>query len=290
MKLNKIYIISYLPNDEEKRAKRKELHNRQIEYWKKRIPKEVELWVYAQNYRDEDFIEGVNYIINETDEIKLIGGAKRECLKHFYQTDDDFALILDDDIVYYEGEKYMDSDNIINILRGIDIEFFKDIDVFNGLNPSQEPFGAFYEKKRDTLKNNLYFKLKVNLSGGEIFFKNFKKFYGIEVYLEDLLNEDGSNFGGEDVKLGIELIKKGFGVYSLKNIVRKDMGWSHSLWCKTKEHRKQAMDALKEKIINEWGVNSKNGRVQWSKFIEQHSTKPKEIIIPKNGKKTNTLF
>jgi hypothetical protein len=276
MKLNKIYIISYLPDDPEIRNERLKRHKIQLEYWKKH---NTEIVVFAQNYNEEDYQPGITYIKNKG-EIKLPGSARNVCLEHFYNSDDDFTLLIDDDTVLYEGEKYCDSDNCIQILKNIPIERFEKIDIFSMLNPSQTPFTKFYNDNKDILQENLIFHSKINIRA-DIFIKNLKKFYNKEMYFEDL--KDGNKIiMGEDVKFALDAARQGFNIFECKNFVRKDLAWHKSTYCKSKEERKLAFDNLKE-LCKSWNVPHKNGRFQWKKLANQLGI-PNQILVKKEFK------
>jgi len=270
------YIISYLPKDE-LRSKRLEIHDRQIAYWKS---KGLKIVVYAQGYEKGDFREGVQYITNTTDKIHRPGPARNILLKEFYKTNQDFCLLMDNDIVLYEGEKYCDSDNLVSILKDIPIENLEGVDVFETINPTQTPFSAFFEENKDILQSNLFFKRKPNISGMCLFIRNFRKF-GMKEYLyDDWFDEKtGKIIMGEDIAFGLELIRDGRGVYSLMNAVRKDMGWTVSSWCKNPELRKQAFDDLK-KILPTLGVGEKKGKLDWAGFADRYGI-PKKVLVPK---------
>lgn len=283
MLFNTAYIVSYLPKDN-LRAKRLEIHDRQIAYWKS---KGLDIVVYAQGYEDEDFREGVRYIVNTTNKIDRPGPARNVLLEQFYQTDQDFCLLTDNDIVLYEGEKYCDSDNLVSILQNMPIENLNGVDVFETLNPTQTPFSAFFQENKAILESNLFFRRRPNLSQC-FFIRNFRKFRMKEYYFDDWVDEKtGKIIMGEDVAFGIKLTKEGRGVYSLMNAVRKDLGWNVSSWCENKDQRKQAFDDLKNNLLPSLGVGTKNGKLDWAGFGDKYGI-PRTILAPK--KKVTTIL
>lgn len=284
MRFDTAYIISYLPNDS-LRSKRLEIHNKQIDYW---LSKNLKILIYAQGYSKNDFRKDVEYIINDSSEIKRPGPARNVLLSVFYETDQDFCLLMDNDIVFYEGQKYCNSDDIVKILKDIPIENLQGIDAFEPLNPTQTPFSEFYSKNKDVLQENLFFKRRPNISGQSLFIRNFKKFGGETFFYEDWFDpKTGKIIMGEDVAFGLKLIKSGRGVYSLMNAVRKDMGWTLSSWCKNPEIRKQAFNELK-KTVQSLGVGIKNKNLDWAGFASRYGV-PKQILVPKKKLMTNLL-
>ncbi len=276
MLFNTAYIISYLPNDSLK-ARRLEIHNKQVDYW---LAKGLNVLVYAQGYQQDDFRKDVQYIVNTRGETDRPGPARNVLLRAFYDSDEDFCLLMDNDIVLYEGEKYCDSDNLVQILKDIPLESLEGVDVFEPLNPTQTPFSAFYAEKKDVLANNLIFKRRPNISGCCLFIRNFKKFGEEPFFYNDWFDEKtGKVIMGEDVAFGLNLTKKGKGVYSLMNAVRKDMGWTSSSWCKSPEIRKQSFETLKA-ILPTLGVGTKNGNLDWAGFADRYKI-PRQVLAPK---------
>ena len=95
MKINNCYIISWFGRDPDLRERRRRMHQTQIEWCHKHSLHPV---VFAQEYEDGDYLDGVTYIRNEG-AVLHPGPARNVLLKHFYQTDDDYAVFADNDIV-----------------------------------------------------------------------------------------------------------------------------------------------------------------------------------------------
>lgn len=275
MDLFSVYMISFLPEDPLLRQRRLGFANKSLDYWRRQGLHPV---VYAQGYKDGDFVEGVDYIVN-FGPTKRPAGARNELLHLFYGSNEDFGLFVDDDIMLYEGEKYGDSDNMVDILRDIPIESLDGVDTMEPINPSQTPFSALYQKKGGILRHNLLLKRHIATSGGAIFIRNFKKHYDEEVFFEDWKHEDGTVWMGEDVALGVELTRRGRGCYTLMNCVRKDLGWTASTWCENKEGRKVAFEGLTEDL-KAMGVPTKRDRFDWSGMGDRFGI-ARERIVPK---------
>ena len=282
MIINNMYIISYFPDAEKIRNKRKNFISRTVEYWNKH---DIIINIIAQNYEKSDFLDGVNYIESEP---ILPGSARNIALDILYQSDEDYTVIVDDDITLFSGDKYIDSDNVIDILRDVDIEKMKNVDVFNALNPSQTPFTEYYNKNKSLLDNNLIFSFKPHLSGGDVFIKNIKKHKNKTIFYDDRKKQDGTLSMGEDVLFGLKCARNGFGTYYCRNFIRRDIGWNSSTYC-TKEERKKHFKELDKTLEDSGLVNRKNGRFQWSKIAEEENHQ-KQIIVPKKDSISISAF
>lgn len=185
-------------------------------------------------------------------------------------------------MIFYSGEKYCDSDNIISMLRDCDSDF-SGVDVFDVLNPTQTPFSKDFEDNNDILTRFFQFKAKSQTSGASLFIKNFKKYYDKEYYYSNMTNEDGTVKMGEDVEFGIRLLKEGMRIYMLKNVVRKDLAQNHSTWCKSVQHRQDSFKEL-TKEIESWGIEKKGKSFDQSGFLKKYSI-PRELYISKHNVK-----
>lgn len=284
MKLTTAYIISFLPDDPEIRARRKVLHKKQLDYW---CQKDIRIVVYAQNYSDIDFDPRVHQYIVNTGVLKRPGPARNVLLEEFYETDSDFALFMDDDIVFYPGEKYMDNDNILNVLREIPVPKFQSVSCFQPLYPSQTPFSQMFRERKQEFRDNLIFQSHPNLMGACNFIKNFRKLENFDYFYEDLFNVEGKVEAGEDNLFGVNLIKRGLGAYQLQNLVCNDMGFKDSTWSSDDEHRKASKQLLKERLIAAGVPVKQSGGLSWSEFCSNYQC-VRNVFIPK--KEAKSLF
>jgi hypothetical protein len=276
MEIDTVYCISYFPDDASIRKKRIVNHRKMLDYWVSR----ANVLVYAQNYEETDFDPRVKYITNNGPVLRP-GPARNELLKVFYSTTQDYGVFVDDDITLYEGEKYCDSDNIIDVLRKMPI--LKGVGMFAPLNPTQTPFSDFYQQNETDLRAKLMFKRQANLSGACLFLKNVKKHHDVELYYPDLKDSNGKVVMGEDILFSIEACRKGIFPYTLLNCVRKDLGWTASTWVSDDEHRKQSFDKLKEILINNGiQVKGKNKNLDWSGFMDSCQI-PKQVFEMKDS-------
>ena len=94
-----IGIISYLPMDKNVRQKRLEAHHKQLQLLSQLNCK---MFIVAQNYTDEDYCKNNNIKYFKFD--KGIGPSKARniLLDYFYNSDEDWMLMCDDDRYFYD--------------------------------------------------------------------------------------------------------------------------------------------------------------------------------------------
>ncbi len=224
MKLNNIYIISWFGEDGERAEKRRSMHKLQIEWCSKHKLHPV---VLAQQYREEDYIEGVEYI--KIDYVLHPGPARNVLFEHFYTTDEDFAVFADNDTIIYEAEQHGTSKDFYNILRGLDIAEFKDIDVIGTLNPSRSPFKE--ELQKEVYKDNLVFRKAAKFNGGMFLVKNVAKHHNKKLFFDEETFSDGDRIiTCEEYDFAINALIEGCGVYYTYNIIFKEMCKQDSTW------------------------------------------------------------
>jgi len=226
-----MYIPSYYGTDAEKATKRKEIHRKQIKW---ALAKGLVPVVYAQAYTENDYIKGVTYL--KGDPIHP-GGARNFLLDHFYASDDDFCLMVDDDTTLYEDEQHGTSGEFINIMRDLPVEDFEHIDIIAALNPSTTAFTE--ELKNEIYKDNLVFEKARMFFGPFSMFKNFYKHHGIKLYydVENFTDENGKIITCEEHDFCINAINHGMGVYKTSNIIYKEMGRQISTWVTSDKDR-----------------------------------------------------
>ena len=278
MKLDKVYIISHLDDTLPNYEKRSKILKSVVDFW---LSRDLDIVICAQNYKEKDFLvnERIRYVFLEEKEYgHKISAARNRLLKEFYESDEDFCIILDDDIQLYSGTKYCDSDNIISILR--DLKELHGIDLFNGLQPVFMPFTKEYQKPE--YKDNLIFKKNLQVIGQIMFLRNLKKFYGREIYFdENWVDGKEGLLPGEDIRFACELASQNLGVYRLMNIVTKDLGYNHSTWAASVEKRKEGTERFLDKMKEIYSVNEE-GKLDYKSI----SRIPPKILIPK----TNPTF
>lgn len=281
MKANRAYVISYISDkwDDNTKLKREIAHSRQVSWLKS---KGFDVYIFAQ-YQGKH--EGVTYLPYDGKRY-LPGDARNQCLKHFYQTDDDYCFLLDDDIILFEDK--VCSGNIVDILQEADHLLDYKIGIMMPILPAYDPYGEFLEKYGDTIKSNFVLKNRPHMSSQFMIVKNFKKFYNQEIFFrENWCEADGSVKFGEDAIFSLDITKLGYGSYKLWNWSVYDLGATistHSNGVQTREQITNRFRAIAKELAEMYNIEIKPGgksgqMVQWSKFGLKHGN-ARELVIP----------
>ena len=198
-----IGIISYLPDNPELRSNRLDKHKRQLELFK---TLNVPIFIVAQNYKQEELtnIPNINYYVTE----KGIGpaNARNILLQTFYNSQEDYMMLCDDDIVFYE---YYGIRDFFNELITNPNKFIDDLDYIRGVMASKVPFKQTVYDQRLNLTHYVFEDRDTIGTTALAIVKNFKKYYNKEIYYEDLNVSEGNGYEDKDFccKLKINNIK-----------------------------------------------------------------------------------
>ena len=198
-----IGIISYLPDNPELRSNRLDKHKRQLELFK---TLNVPIFIVAQNYKQEELsnIPNINYYVTE----KGIGpaNARNILLQTFYNSQEDYMMLCDDDIVFYE---YYGIRDFFNELITNPNKFINDLDYIRGVMASKVPFKQTVYDQRLNLTHYVFEDRDTIGTTALAIVKNFKKYYNKEIYYEDLNVSEGNGYEDKDFccKLKINNIK-----------------------------------------------------------------------------------
>lgn len=97
------FILSYLPDDAAKRAKRYAAHRKQIENIK-RITPQAKIHIVAQNYAESEYMVDPQIEYRKFERGIGAGRARNECLRWLYGSDYEYGIISDDDALLRETE------------------------------------------------------------------------------------------------------------------------------------------------------------------------------------------
>lgn len=299
MKFTRCYIITYKsPKWSEKEwTKRYSNHRLQVEYFRS---KGLDVFVFAQNYTDEIKLDGVTYL--EWDgKRRLPGDARNVCLQHFYSSDEDYTVLMDDDIILDETvykQPHHDGISFLDEFRAYRMEDVEAIDVFSTLQPKFDAYGVIFTKNKDQMKDYWVFKRRPQLTGQLVFIKNLRIHKGFEVfYPENWATPDGEVLYGEDQAFTIDCQIRGANCFQLENIVFKDMGLLISTHANTKDQEKmtQAYIQCKINMLDRYPdlprEDLPNGkfRVRWNEFASKYNPY-KKILLPRTTASTLGAF
>lgn len=187
----RIGIISYLPNDEKVRQDRIKAHHKQLALmYKLNCP----IYILSQSYQDSDFVENdvIHYIKHE----KGIGpaNARNELLRQFYNSEDDWMLLCDDDRYFYD---YYDIFTFFNEIINNSKKFI-DLDYIRTHSANKLPFKKLIYENPLNLTNYVFEDTQTIGDTGIALVRNFKKYYSKELYYNDLKAENGEGYEDKD--------------------------------------------------------------------------------------------
>lgn len=251
MKFKNIYIISWF-GDNDTVDRRIKFHDNQLAWCFKHNLQPV---VLAQNYKQEYYRENVHYI-KHNGTILRPGQARNVLLKHFYNSDEDFAIFADNDVYLYEGEKYGANDIFVKTMKSCKVDQFDHIDCFYPLNPAFVPFSKDLEKNK--ISDTISWRMKPGYIAACFFvLKNLKKYHNKEIYYDDaFVLPDGSMLPAEDQDFPINMIHNNMSCFLCPNIIKKDEGHnSISTWSPTDKEvwKKRCLDGLNF-IAEKWNL------------------------------------
>lgn len=270
-----IGVISYLPNNE-LRTKRFEACCTQIDWLHKLFGNEI-INVVAQNYDDSECVcEGVNYIRFNTG--IGAGHARNEILKMFYNSDDDWLFLCDDDTVAYPYYQYEDfiHDIFANPNR------FNGIDGVSAVEPEYHPYKKLNFEDKGNLTHYKFEPRELNSGSATSVIRNIKKYYGQELYYPNTNANKGE--GREDMEFLLDWLLLGRTWYTMDTWIRKSLCFDQSsiFGGDTKARDKILMhdlDVVCDKYKEYGLMRQTNGRITWSNFNDSFNKTEKILYI-----------
>lgn len=270
-----IGIISYMPDDWDKRKVRLKQHQEQLA-WLDRVLPEKPMLVVAQKYHDyevEDCQRLYPHTVIRHEEGIGPARARDELLKVFYKSDYDHLLILDDDATVYP---YYCCEDIFKEIDENPDKFAK-IDAFCTQHPRYLPFKErIYQDKRN-LTDWKFTRRPPNTGAQIAVLRNIKKYKDIEVYHQagvmDALKEgetDFSQLASEDVAFHLDWIRQGLNYYTLEVLQLKESTVHSTIFSEKTEERVQQEKILIENFVKrnqEYGLEIRNGKINWRKVF-----------------------
>ena len=273
-----IGVISYLP-DNDLRTKRFAAVCKQIE-WLYTIFGSSKAIVVAQNYRDYECsrtdVEYIRYPVGIG-----AGKARNVILNKFYNSDEDWLFLCDDDTVAYEYYNYREF--IWEIMSND--EKFSMIDAVSAVEPEYHPYKKLNYEDKANLTHYKFEPRELNSGSATSIIRNIKKYHGKEIYYP---NTDASKGEGrEDVEFLLEWLLAGLNWYTMDTWIRKSLCFDQSsIFGKdTKARDKLLMhdlDVVCDKY-KEYGLQRQtNGKITWGNFNKDYNKSEKILYIKRN--------
>lgn len=183
-----IYIISWFGNTEPLRTNRKKKHREQIENLL--AFNLFNIIILAQEYEKEDFVShpNIKYILSR--EVHKPNNARNILKKHFYNSEEDFALFLDDDILLTDKFVKVISEYDNQLRKAITEQSIGLISVqygnksYNYKNDNSLKYISKNKKLREEHENPVLYLIERPTPEALYIMKNFKKADGLEFYYD----------------------------------------------------------------------------------------------------------
>lgn len=240
-------VISYLQDDPSGRAIR----------WKQTYKTiknlcEVSGWVQAPlhiattNWRKEEYdsLQGLNIIYHTVSmEDRGVARSRNTLLEQFYNSDEDYILMCDDDIKIYP---HYDFRRFIELIHyNPDIVLKQELYYICAILANYSPFKT-RNIEEPLFKDNWVFDAGGNTAGmNPQIFVNIKKHFGQEIYQKEFLNKAG--MGGDDGCYTIDLMNLGLMPYTLTAFIAGTTEIVSTAW----NEKKSKQDMLKEAVWEE---------------------------------------
>ena len=189
----RISIVSWMGNDQETITKRLDAHAKQLE-WFLSLGLPLQIHVLAQGYKGTWYTKHDQIHYQVLEQPKGLAAARNALLEDFYNSDDDWCILVDNDCVLYE---YLDGKSIFaHMLKQKNKKAWEQIDIWYPFDPKFEPFKKKYEKDKALYDGCLIFKRSDLTNRGNFFAIKNPKISGMaKVYfVEDDQLLEGDEF------------------------------------------------------------------------------------------------
>lgn len=273
----KAYIISYFGSKENllTRAKRYLNHNKQVKWWHEFDPN-LKIVILAMDYDPHEYLDldYVDYIIHP---VVRPAAARNVLLELFYNSQDPWALFLDNDVILNHHKDWPHTHFNINQFIRANPNSLKDITLFAPHFDRVPGDGAFTSKYNNTSEKYLdvkwnselcFDRLFVSLAGAMFFYQN----QGQKIYM------DTDIFPAEDQEFCLNLYLQGYKTYKLRNIIMKEYNLA-STWAKDRASRVQGQQIAYEFMSKKYNLPDK--RHSWKSYTKNilNLDIPKRIIV-----------
>lgn len=261
------FIISYFPDDEVERERRKQAHLNQIKSIKAITPN-TKVHIIAQNYKEEDFIQDPQIEYHVYDKLGAIK-ARNTALNLLYNSDYDFGIINDNDTFLAPIPSAID---FFEELEN-NTEKFNFCDIIFSRDMYHHPFKIDDAEKIETWNNNWSFKWTPAGLFHWAVFRNLKKFYNVEEYQDESIDPT-TGTGYDDVDFCYYLQTKEYKIWTNLNALHS---YAQNWFVKDST-------MYQETYTNPWVIinNAKNNIKRWLKYDAQGQIDYNEFRIRTN--------
>ena len=295
----KAYIISYFGEKLETQWRRQALHYQQL-CCLLQHPGIDEIVILAQDY-DKLIKNGVvtrppHYLILQHPKIRYIyssdvlkpGAARNVLIKEFNQTNDHWAMFLDNDAIV---DPRWHGTDVVYIIERNPSELAKIASILSVMSPRHQPYTEYLDANADLLTTHLPLH-KTNYNKTTLFFLRNETLIGNEPVLFD---ETLPCL--EDYEYQARQLAMGGAIYQMLSVVMNDMGCNekHSTlfpgW-NDESGRTQWFQKIKEEIFHRYvpyGLKkTKDGNTLRWNTIGKNNQLPKKYFVPLQGGKIIT--
>lgn len=278
----KVYVISFF-GTEKLRQKRKDIHQEQIDWL---TTNGFDVHVLAQDYQDDEFDDRVTYV-NGNQPRQYPVYARNQLFKHFYSTNDDYALFLDNDIVV----ECLSTANIIDeISKKIELFLSEKVGLITFMNPGFMPTKKKYSENQSQHDSYILFeKESIFFKESALFMVNWKKHINEEFQVDyDLLYPSTNEMAnGESMLMSEQCFKHQWHIMRSAQLVMKELNTS-STWGSKQAHRRNitAAKAMAKRLGWQYKIDTSG------KFLLPESKKhfPRQLKLLDFDTPANTPF
>lgn len=282
-----MYIISWFGNDDI-RSQRAEYHKKQLAWAKSQG---LAIYVVAQQYQKHEYDSEVTYLdytLPEGVKVLLPAEARNVCLRHFYKSNANFAIMADNDAVLYDKEQHCDSKDFVETFNKVDPLELTGVDLFLPINPARVPFTKEHKDNRDTYNNHFVFKRATEGKGSFAVIKNFKKFYNNEIYYDEksFMTSDRKIIPHEDTDFLMSVYENGYSGFMCKNIVLRELAYANDVSTWAGDTERNAANLIGKTIIrNKYKLTTtSNGNTNYRPLWNRINS-PTTLLVPKGKNK-----
>lgn len=275
------FIISYLDDNPEKRARRLAVHNEQLDQWITNT--HLPIFVISMNYQPQDYYQSPRITYINSPPIPA-NAARKMAFELFYDTNFEWAVMIDNDSWLYSDAHHGSGWKIFDQMNW-QIHEFKRLGVFFPLNPQKMPFSQ--ELSKPIYQDYLVFKKALDLKGSMFFVRNFVKAGQTPVYPDPLMGYS------DDVLLAFDTIAAGYGVYRCNNIILNEKTANSSSFAEAHTDRKPLMLEGNLEIIKRYpGLEliKESHLLDYRKWINRTFVPPRKVTFRKEPSKHDDLW